>query len=289
MTKKKARKGGERRDRMHELTERIAAALEAGVAPWVKPWRVPMPQNAVSGRRYQGANVVLLWIAMEDAMHADARWLTFKQAKQEGGHVRKGERGTPVVFWRFVHKQETNAETGELEDRSFGVCRTFTVFNVAQCDGLEHLAPASARAAAAPGVAERLAAHVGAKVTVGGTVAGYAPKADRIRMPARHHFEAPERHEAVLLHELVHWTGHESRLGREFGERFGEDAYAFEELVAELGAAFLASELGLEGQLRHTEYLAHWAKVLRADRYALFTASRLAQDAAEHLLEGFDA
>lgn len=273
-----------RRDVATEITETIVAELEKGVAPWVRPWdEAPLtpPTNATTGKTYRGVNVLLLWMSAARGDFADHRWLTFRQAKELGGTVRRGEKGTRIVFWRFVEREERNAD-GVLEKRTVGYCRNYTVFNVAQCDGLA--LEAQDRAPAELGAAERLAESVGASVSWGRARAWFSPQRDEIGMPARERFESPEACEATLLHELTHWTGHESRLARTFGKRFGDDAYAFEELVAELGAAMLCAELGVSGRLQHAEYLATWAKVLRADRHAIFTASRLAQNASAFLL-----
>ena len=276
-----------RRDVAAEITETIVRQLEAGVAPWTRPWSSPeastaLPSNAATGKRYRGVNVMLLWATASEAGYGDSRWLTFKQAKELGGHVKKGEKSTRVVYWRPIERTEEN-DVGEKSTREVWICRTYNVFNVEQCEGLD-LADAAPSAAAEPGAAERVAADKGARVLWGGDRACYSRALDQIRMPRRDRFESDAACDATLLHELVHWTGHEARLARQFGKRFGDDAYAFEELVAELGAAFLCAELGVTGQLQHAEYLGHWAKVLEADRHAIFTASRLAFQAAELLL-----
>lgn len=275
-----------RRDVAAEITETITRQLEAGVAPWVRPWTSPgastaLPSNATTGKRYRGVNVMLLWATASEAGYGDSRWLTFKQAKELGGHVRKGEKSTRVVFWRPIERTE-ESDAGERETRKVWICRTYSVFNVEQCDKLD--LDSLETTAAEPGAAERIAAGCGAEVVWGGDRACYSRTTDRIRMPCRERFASESACEAALLHELTHWTGHESRLGRQFGRRFGDDAYAFEELVAELGAAFLCAELGVAGQLQHAEYLGHWARVLEADRHAIFTASRLAFEAVELLL-----
>ena len=277
-----------RRDTAREVTERIAAQLEKGVAPWVQPWSAAPPQrmplNAHTGKPYRGANVLLLWSGAQTAGYDDPRWVTFRQARELGGSVRRGEKGTPVVFWRFVERSKDGssaAQGPEAEARRFALCRTYTVFNIAQCEGLALAAPA-ARESLAP--IDALVTRLGAEVRHGGDRAVYFPSADRIQMPALERFEHREAYPATLLPELVHWTGHERRLARTFGERFGDDAYAAEELVAELGAAFLCAELGVRGTLQHAEYLETWLRVLRADRCALFTAARHAQAAMELVL-----
>lgn len=284
------------RDVCSEMTAKIVAALEAGVAPWVKPWNgdggAPLasglPRNAVTGRPYHGGNVLVLWCAG----FSDPRWLTFKQALALGGCVRKGERGTTVCFWAPVSGKKAtdaapDAEGGEetTAGRKRLMCRAYTVFNVSQCDGLTLDAETPA-APAELGVADNVAARVGAKVTRGGARAFYSPSADAITVPVRAAFTDEGAYDGTLLHELTHWTGHKSRCDRDFSKskRFGDDAYAFEELVAELGAAFACAHLGVVGRLQHTEYLGHWAKALKADRFAIFTAAKLAEQACALLL-----
>lgn len=278
-----------KRDVAAEVTARIVEALEAGVAPWAKPWKgdagfstgFSWPKNAASGRSYNGVNVILLGMAG----YADPRWLTFKQAKEMGGSVKKGEKGTQIAFWNFVEKEQKD---GKIKKIPF--LRTFTVFNVEQCEGLDEAklkaeAPKEKSEAENPGtVADEIAERVGATVRRMGERAGYSPSRDMIVMPACEAFESETAYAATLLHELVHWTGHESRLNRSFGKRFGDAAYAAEELVAELGAAFLAASLGLEGKLQHAEYLGHWVEMLKGDKTAIFTAAKEAQKAMEHLL-----
>lgn len=285
------------RDVCSEMTAKIVDALEKGVAPWVKPWSgdagVPtlsgMPRNAVTGRAYHGGNVLVLWCAG----YADPRWLTFKQALALGGCVRKGERGTTVCFWTSVPSKKAADATAEgggeetTKGRKRLICRAYTVFNVEQVDGLALDAEAPT-APAELGVADAVAERVGAKVTRGGSKAFYSPTADAIAVPVRAAFTDEGAYDGTLLHELTHWTGHKSRCDRDFSKskRFGDDAYAFEELVAELGSAFACAQLGVVGRLQHTEYLCHWAKVLKGDRYAIFTAAKLAEKAVDFILHG---
>lgn len=278
-----------KRDVAAEITAKIVEALESGAAPWVRPWKsgvgpdvgmagASIPSNASSGRCYRGVNVFILWATAFRFGYSDARWLTFNQARNLGGSVRKGEKGTQIVFWKWTVRDE-----GLPTEKRIPMARAFTVFNVEQCDGLE------LEAAAPPvehvlGAADRVAEQAGARVVRGGDVACYSRGADFITVPVAEAFVDAGAYEATLLHELTHWTGHASRLDRQFGKRFGDDAYAAEELVAELGAAFLCARLGIQGKLQHTEYLAHWAKVLRADKYAIFTAASAAEKAAALLL-----
>jgi len=278
-----------KRDVAAEVTARIIAALERGVAPWARPWKTTggdsfpgaLPVNATTGKEYRGANILLLWITAEVAGYADNRWLTFNQAKKLGGSVKKGERGTGLVFWKFVSK--VDPATGEEERRGFP--NFFTVFNVEQCEGLG-LEVAKREEAPVVGYATEIAKRVEARVVVGGDRACYMPVLDVVHVPAPDAFVSVEAFDATLLHELTHWTGHTSRLARDkaFGNRFGDGAYAMEELVAELGAAFCSARLGIPHEkLQHESYIAKWLETLRGDKHAVFTASREAQRAADLL------
>ena len=261
------------------VTDRIIAALEQGTAPWLKPWAdgkcgTMGPYNAASGRPYNGIN----WLVL-----GSGGWLTFKQAKELGGSVRKGEKGTQIVFWSFPKIKD--AETGEEKVVPFA--KGYTVFAVEQCDGID----AAKLKAPAPITAGQtninvIAAQAGAQVRHGGSRAYYSPSTDHVQMPSLDAFESADAYAGTLAHELVHWTGHQSRCDRQFGKRFGDDAYAFEELVAEIGSAFVCAQTGiaLEG-LQHDSYVASWLKVLKGDKRAIFTASSQAKKAAEFLLE----
>lgn len=274
-----------------ELTESLIAQIEAGTAPWLCPWsRDPMqlPRNARTGREYSGVNVLILWSTAIEREYHDSRWLTFKQALDLGGNVRRGEKGTRVAFWRFVTREEVRADGTKTEKR-IPIARTYTVFNAEQCDGLDLEAPPALETFAHDDVAgadaaRALARTVGAVVHEKGERAFYSRATDAITVPALERFRTPADFAATLVHELVHWTGAPSRCDREFGARFGDDAYAFEELVAEMGAAFACAHVGVRGELQHAEYLASWARVLRADRFALLTAARKAVEAVEYLL-----
>lgn len=283
-----------KKDIAADVTARIVAQLESGVAPWVKPWKIgstggsgipsglDFPTNALTGKRYRGANILLLWVTTVDRGYSDARWVTFKQAKTLGGCVRKGEKGTAVVFWRFLEREETNPTTGKLETRKVPMLRVYTVFNVQQCDGLSVEAPVvSAPDAGAPSAVDALVERHNIALRHGGGSACYTPTLDVISMPKPEQFTDRANYDATLLHECVHWTGHASRLDRQLGKRFGDEAYAVEELVAELGAAFACAQFGIAGQLQHAEYLGHWIKVLKSDKNAIFTAASQAEKALD--------
>lgn len=268
------------KDIYQQITDKIIAALETGTAPWVKPWAsCGAPRNAITCREYSGINTILLAMAP----HANPLWLTFNQAKAAGGAVRKGECGTQVVFFKPLKiTDRTNAEN---EDKVIPLLRSFTVFNVQQIDNL----PEKYTQAVQPQMdsfadnekAEALLAQ--AIIEHGKSSACFIPSADVIHMPNKTDFKTIPDYYATGLHELTHWSGHKSRLAREFGGRFGDCAYAFEELIAELGAAFMCAHCNIDGQLQHDSYIASWLKVLHADKRAIFTAAAAARKAAEFL------
>lgn len=275
-----------------ETTVRIVAALERGVTPWVCPWSAGadgMPVNATTGRPYRGINVVLLTMEAQAHSYTLNRWLTYRQAAAVGGQVREGAHGTAVVFWKLHHAAaEASPSHDDTVPRVIPLLRCYTVFNTAQIDGLP---PAMTRpAAAAQGwsgvdAAEAVLDASDADIRHGGSRAFYHAGQDYVQLPARTSFATAAGYYATALHELVHWTGHPARLDRQLSGRFGEDAYAAEELVAELGAAFLCAHCRLDGQLQHASYIGSWLRVLRSDKRAIFVASTKAQHAADFLLE----
>lgn len=258
-----------------EVTNRILAQLEAGVAPWVKPWAVPAPYNAATQHRYSGVNVLLLW----DTPYKRPAWITYRQARILGGHVKKGERATTIVYASTIKKHK------EDEEKVIPFLRRHAVFNVEQVEELPSNLYAPS-AALRPGTVDAFLAVIPADVRHGGTQAFYHPTLDFIQVPDAEHFVSHERYWSTLLHETVHWSGHPSRLKRDFGERFGDQAYAFEELIAEIGSAYLSADLGLSPELHHAEYVGRWITLLRDHRRAIFTAAAKASAAAEYL-KGF--
>lgn len=305
-------RGGARLDVRQSVTDRIIAMLEQGGnvfrERWTRAASRGMPRNGKTGAPYHGANVLLLWDAAIEQGYASNVWLTYKQAASLGAQVRKGERAVLCAhFERKVgraspdeaddpqstsgREHEEGGEAGAGEG-SFLLCMPFWVFNVAQIDGL----PPEVFADAIPPKdwadrspiegAMRFIGGCKADIRHGYERAAYAPRADRILMPDVDRFTSPEAYCATALHELVHWTGHPDRLSREFGKRFGDAAYAFEELVAELGCAFVLGHIGLvEATIEgHAAYLDSWLQVLRNDRTAIFTAARHAGEAFEYIL-----
>ncbi len=284
-----------RSDLYAEVTDRVIAELEAGRMPWVQPWGASvcgpaLPCNALTGRAYSGINVLILWgAAIEDA-RTSQRWLTFRQALEAGGAVRKGERGTGVVFAnRFVPEAEQARAAASGEDaRSVPFLKRFTLFNLDQIDGLNHerLAPEPAplpECEVEP-VAEALIAASGAAFHVGGDKAWYSPDADRVQVPPQPAFFAQIDYYRTALHELTHATGHASRLDRDQTSRFGTSGYAREELIAEMGSAFLCAALGIVPTVRHADYIGSWLAVLREDKRAIFRAASAASKASDWLL-----
>lgn len=276
-------------DLFQQIADAIAAQMEAGVLPWHKPWSETQgaARNAVSGKAYRGANVFWLEMARQAKGYGSNLWLSFKQAKDLGGSVRKGEQGSAVFFWMFDKKADP--VTGELKPVVWA--KAYTVFNLDQCDDVKvpakHAAPLvqpcpDVRNA----IAEQLMLDTGAVIRHGGDVACYVPSLDIVKLPAFAQFESADAYYSTAFHELGHWTGHKSRLNREYGKRFGDEAYAFEELVAELTAAFVCLTNGFDNPARddHAAYIKHWLKVLKSDKRAFITAAGAAQKAADLIL-----
>lgn len=276
-----------------EITNAIIRMIEQGTAEgektlWDKAIRFGMPVNYKTKRAYSGVNVPLLWCAAADRGLERNEWLTFKQAQELGANVKKGAKGVMGVFFKMLPKKGAAAdiEAGDEGEGGFiPMMKPFWLFNVADIEGLPEVD--DERAAFEPiAEAERFLEASGARITWEGARAFYRPSTDDIHMPTRDRFAKPVNAYAVALHELTHWTGHESRLARDFSGRFGDEAYAFEELVAELGSAFLVAHLGLEGARieNHANYVQSWLKVLRNDKNAVFTASRHATAAYQFIL-----
>jgi antirestriction protein ArdC len=279
-----------KRDPYAEVSARIVAELEAGAAPWVKPWSATpganTPCNAVSNRPYSGCNVVMLWMA-QVAGYRTPRFLTFKQALELGGNVRKGERGTKVYFVKQLQVRDKGTDDS-APTRLIPMMREYTVFNVDQCQNL----PDSVTAAKPMRVRNPNARHeladaflqsTGADIREGHGEAMYVPSRDFISMPAFAGFKGADHFYSTIFHEVCHWTAHASRLDRDLKNRFGSQSYAAEELVAELGAAFLCAEFGFDGDVRNAGYIASWIDLLKSDKRAFFTACSQASKAADYL------
>jgi antirestriction protein ArdC len=287
-----------KRDTYQEVTDRIISALENGDAdgkwspPWVELAAQGIPSNAITRKRYRGVNTLNLWITAQQFGFKSSRWGTYRQWQSIGAQVRGGEKGTIVVFFKTFDR-ETDAvdSNGDAVVEQVPLIRHSTVFNAEQVDDdprIDEDEPVEA-----PNGAEALAhldeflAATGAKIIHGGDSAHYAPGTDTITLPTIEQFHSTEGYYGTALHELTHWTGAEQRLDRKLTTRFGSDAYAVEELIAELGSSFLSAEFGVEAEPRadHAKYLSHWLKILRADKKAIVTAASRAADAAEFLRE----
>lgn len=283
-------------DVYQKVTDTIIAQLEQGFRPWFQPWnaehaagRITRPLRG-NGVPYRGVNVLMLWGAAVEKGYSAPIWMTFRQAHELGAHVRKGEKGSLVVYAHTLTRTETDEETGEEADREIPYMKGYCVFNVEQIDGLPAHFTQPAQQVIDPvqriAAADAFFASTKADVRHGGNRAYYTVTGDYVQMPPFETFRDRESYYATLAHELTHWTRHKSRLDRDFGrKRFGDEGYAMEELVAELNAAFLSADLGLTPSPReeHAAYLASWLKVLKDDKRAIFTAAAHAQRAADYL------
>lgn len=302
-------------DLYQQVTDKIIAALEKGVPPWRRPWRSAqnvhgsaLPVNATTGRHYSGVNIPLLWMSAEERGFSSDRWLTYQQAKAVGGQVRKGETSSMAIIYKPFEKQATDGNDNKLFDKdgnpvmeSLAMLKPLQLFNVAQCDGLPDavagMPPTEAEEERHSMLSEQQQEQVLSVLNATGVVctsyrqnrAYYQPSTDRIVMPTTSQFNSEADYWSTLLHELVHATGHSRRLSREgitsSSRKFGDPVYAFEELIAETGSAFLCAELGIYGDVQHESYLASWLKVLRDDKKAFFRACRFAREASEFLLQ----
>lgn len=285
-----------KQDPHSRITDRILAELEQGTRPWLKPWSggdmatsgQSRPLRA-TGEPYRGINVILLWIEAQASGFVSPSWMTYRQAQTLGAQVRKGERGATVVYYGDSTKTVHDEQTGEDKERGFRFLKSYTVFNVAQIEGLPerfHFVPELIPEAERIEAAEAFFGRIPATVNHGGDRAYYMPSADRIQLPPFAAFHDAHGYYTTRGHETVHWTSHKSRLDRSFGrERWGDAGYAREELVAELGAAFLAADLGLSLEPRsdHASYLASWIKVLQNDTRAIVQAASHAERAVAYL------
>lgn len=276
------------------ITDQIVKAIEVGVDEFKLPWNRPMgsiarPKNIATGQLYRGINVVTLWVEAQIRGCSVPVFGTYKQWQEAGCQVRRGEKASLVVFYK---EYEVDPEPeAEYDDGKRWVAKGYWVFNAEQVDGFEmpEAAPDSLveRCLRVDGFMNA----TGAKVRHGGQSAYYDPREDIIQMPGQGLFtgtdtsNATEAYYSTLLHETCHWTGHKSRLDRDLGMRFGKDAYAAEEPIAELGAAFLCADLQVTPSLRedHAQYIDHWLKIMKGDKKAIFTAAAKANQALEYL------
>lgn len=280
-----------KRDIHAEITAQIIAALEAGTPPWRRPWGngfgPALPRNAVSGHRYRGVNALLLaWHPLALAS-GDPRWCTYHQAQEKGWQVRKGEKGTAIIFFKKIEIDDDRDGEDNADPRFIPLIRTFVVFHASQMDGI----PAWTKPAApeqswqTPEIVKAMLIASGVGLLIGGAEASYSLARDLIRLPPERLFRSPESWAATALHELAHATGHPSRLDREMPREYGSPAYAMEELRAELASAFVCAELGLPTELeQHASYIGGWLEALTHDKREVFRAAAVAQGIADWVL-----
>jgi antirestriction protein ArdC len=269
-----------------DLITRIEQGVEVGALPWHHDGTTSVPHNAVTANGYRGGNLIALWFTGTERGWVSNRWATFKQWQTLGGTVRKGERGTHLVYWGTATNTPATETEEQTETTSSSIGRrfakSFVVFNAAQVDGIDNTEPTVTMPVG--DVASWFAA-IPARIEWAKGTPCYRPSLDRVMMPHPDAFRDPDAMWATLAHELGHWTGHQSRLNRVFGARFGDDAYAAEELVAELSAAFTCATVGIATTFRddHADYLGHWCRMLKADPSILWSVAAKAHAATEHL------
>ncbi len=282
----------DRADVYTRVTNQIVAAIEAGKASFRMPWHRAeaeffRPTNVISKRLYRGINLLSLWSASLDRGYESGFWGTYQQWRQVGAQVRKGEKSCEVVLWKPIDKKQDIESAETEESRRQGILALgYPVFNVAQVEGFSCKSPPSLSEDRRIKEAQGFFAELPAEIRHGGSEAYYDIEGDFIQMPPFERFRGANYYYSTLAHESVHWSGAKSRLDRQLTGRFGSEAYAVEELVAELGAAFLAAQLGTfsEPRGKHAGYIASWLKVLKSDKRAIFSAASKAQQAADWLI-----
>ncbi len=277
------------KDTYQVITDRILEKLEEGTIPWHKPWSGGgAPVNLVSKKEYRGINVFMLGCNG----HESPYWLTYRQAKAKGGHVKKGERGTPVVFWKAFDGKEADAEGNA---KKYFVLRHYTVFNVTQCEGVDYPKPENEDEERTFDPIENCTTVVdempkSPPITHGEPRAYYRPGTDTVNMPKPETFDGSEEYYSTLFHELAHSTGHESRTGRHgqggCDHSFGSQSYSREELVAEFSAAFLCGHCSIENSTidNSASYIDGWSRKLRNKPKMLIQAAAQAQKAVDFVL-----
>jgi len=277
-------------DIYQQVTDTIIAQLEKGIVPWVRPWSsktatagdVTMPMNYTTKRPYSGINVLLLWGKAWNAGYANNQWLTYKQALAVGGNVKKGEKGTQIIFYTMFQSKTEFRPNGDPV--MIPMIKGYTVFNIEQCEGIEPdsvvVMPEPERNAACDAIVKA----TGASIKHEGNRAYYTPMMDAITMPIPQSFKTMGDYYATLFHELGHWTGHKSRLDRKFGVTHGNEDYAYEELIAELTAAFTCATVQVEPTNRHADYIGSWLAKLQNDKRYVFRAASAASKAANLIL-----
>ena len=285
----------DKRDVYASVTAQIINAIEQGVGNWRMPWHTSgrcafSPINVTSKKAYRGINTVCLWAAAEAKGYESGEWGTYKQWQERGAQVRKGEKSTTVVFWKFANNAQESQDDGDEHPSSGSrllFTRGYSVFNAAQVDGYAPKAEPEPTALERIEHADAFFKTLDSNIRHGGNRAYYSPITDHIQMPPLAAFFENVAYYSTLAHETTHWTAKAERCDRQLGKRFGDSAYAAEELIAELGAAFVCAHLGLSAEPRedHAEYIQSWLKVLKADKRAIFTAASKAQQACDWLIK----
>ena len=283
------------RDVYARVTAQIINAIEQGVGNWRMPWHTSgrfafSPINVASKKPYRGINTVCLWAAAQAKGYGRGEWATYQQWQDAGAQVRKGERAATVVFWKFAHEAAETQDDGAeapAERSKLLFMRGYSVFNAAQVDSYTPKVDADMPVLERIVHAEAFFHAIGADVRNGGNHAYYAPHSDHIQMPPFEAFDEKVAYFSTLAHEHTHWTAKAERCDRQLGKRFGDNVYAAEELIAELGAAFACAHLRLSTEPRadHAQYINSWLQVLKADRRAIFTAASKAQQAADFMIQ----
>ncbi len=288
-TKKAQTKKKTSNDLYQEITDNIVALLEQGIKPWSREWNNKandgcMPFNPYTGSVYTGINILQLWMTAQLKGYSTNHWGTFNQIKKAGGNVRRGEKSTMVIFYRdlVVTKTRTLSDNSVEEyEVKIPLMKSFRVFNLEQCDDVEIKKPVLPPEPRRILNADKFVKNCNPTLKFGGGRAFYELQRDFIQMPMKVTFSSSEGYYATLLHELTHWTGNENRVGRKFGAVFGNSEYAYEELVAELGAAFTCAELGINSDIEnHAAYLKGWLKMCKSNPKAIFKAATEATKAA---------
>jgi antirestriction protein ArdC len=285
----------EKRDVYATVTAQIINAIQQGAGTWRMPWHTSgkfasSPINVTSKKAYRGINTLCLWGAAEAKGYQSGEWGTYKQWQDRGAQVRKGEKATLVVFWKFANGSTETQEGGDDQPASSSrllFTRGYSVFNAAQVDGYTPKAEPESTLNERTTLAGAFFAGIGADLRHGGNRAYYSPSSDHIQMPPFQSFVESVGYYSTLAHEHTHWTASAGRCDRQLGKRFGDNAYAAEELIAELGAAFTCAQLGLSTEPRadHAAYIDSWLKVLKADKRAIFTAASKAQQATDWMIQ----
>ncbi len=297
LSRETSNEAASKRGAHHVITNQIVEAIEAGAGTFTMPWHrdaaEALPINALTGNSYNGINVLALWIAAMRRDYRTAYWASYRQWRQLDAQVRKGEKGSVVVFYKRTELDASGGSVDGDKPKDLLVARSTYVFNADQVEGWQPPEPDLVDKTESLANVDGFVSATAADIQTGGSEASYSPRIDQIRMPDRERFTgsetigATEAYYATLLHELTHWTGHSTRLARDLSSRFGQDAYAMEELIAELGAAFLCAELQISNQPRsdHAAYIASWLHVLDEDSRAIFLAAAKANEAKQYLMD----